>query len=704
MLKRTRSKKSLDQPPWFGKSEYAAETVEWYAELEAMDKATDSGEGVTRSKSRSRRSSIASATKNAIVSSVTKLLPRSAAKKASTESLVPENTLRPVLLGPVENQPRPGLSHGKDNDAGLGPAPLSDESHTTVGDSDGKPTESSNQDVIESYEPEPSTKDRSSLEQLQTMEFLNASKVEKDPSMEIEEPSEPSRVTQSVAAHHRSVAKFVMENLATLYRRLQEDEIMEDPRVKDEFKEIIKLKNAPTVRFRDVDIIRSKNDRDSRNTRREIDNVVWNIRKYRVYLHDVAMKEEGIKVDTNVLSEVQRMLVELENHTRRHKGKKKALSEDPPDSKIPKSTKPESKKLERKTSDIKTETEDIVLEEESLDEIYESYGTPQEEKEEQELAEEFPIHRKRIIQATAERLGHYIEGLGEDSLLLDIIQYQLNRILQVTEGEPENEWEIYCVKKEVDNGHGGSLEEFLLDGLKRYRIFLYYYSRFTSEVDTMLIEKIIEARNIMAALGVGLVDSSGNEEGRDISDSESEDRSERDMGLFEGEHVLTDGDCSCGRFCSLALARPITPEGELPTEEREMQEWYEENQEIHKRHVTSLAAFLDLCTKDALAGKTIDPNILLCAKKVRDLDRGTMKEIEETALDDALEAVYEEVIDQSFVHQIINYYIQAMDPDSLFKLDKEVVRACKNLLEAVLAEDVEKENVEEESEKVLGPT
>lgn len=303
-----------------------------------------------------------------------------------------------------------------------------------------------------------------------------------------------------------------------------------------------------------------------------------------------------------------------------------------------------------------------------------------------------------------------MDHLATHTSYLNAISHQMDRIVEMAEGGTEHPAEISSLKRETGNDPEATVEEYLLHGLKQYRVLLYHYPNLASDVDTRLLAEIVQARETVAAFGIGPEkedqDSTSNgsiegECGSVESQSDSDSGSDTEM----HERNLPNGDCSCGAICRLALARPLTPEGEPSEEERNLQERYERDQEYLEKSVTFIASILDTCVEEAKAGETIDPNILNWAKKVRDWNRGTMRaydiirEYGQDEIDEAMEAYEPGSCGRSFMYHFIQHYIQASDRESPIELDERVVKACKKLLEAVSEASSEIQDGE-----VLGPT
>lgn len=571
------------------------------------------------------------------------------------------------------------------------------------------------------------------------------------------DPGESSRATK-VAENHRKVEDIILKHLSNLYFILEdEDKFMEDPRVEVELREILKLKTAATARFAHVENIRSKNDRDEKRYLEEVHNIVYYLRKYRVFLHDL---KDTVKVDKNVLLAAEDVLCELKRHARWHqrkerevqkKRKERGQEEVGEEYETPRTKKLALRASDEKNTDVSMIEESVELgdtagsgtlcqavelsdSEESLssaklkfeplsnqldsepsdsktrltyakkaggefEAVCESYGTSSKEKEEQEKAEEFRAFRERNVRSTVAVLEWFINNLGENSLSLEAISYQMDRIILAAEGQPDDKWEIEFLQRNVEPGHEEYLEEFLLKGLKNYRVLLYHYPSLASDTDTRMIQRILEAKDMMETIeqerfareleSVSLSSNASNEDDGKNKSKKNKDELDSDVEIVEKQQARSHGHCSCGTTCYLAAVRPLTPESELPAEERELRDWYETNLEILKAHVSSLVKFLDLRTMDVLAGKTIDPTIILHAKKIRELDRGTMKEIETKNVEGIQSAYKDEVIGLTLKQKFINYYYLVLDPESALEVDEGVVEACSNLLQAASQKDLE---------------
>ncbi|KAE8446721.1 hypothetical protein EG329_011765 [Mollisiaceae sp. DMI_Dod_QoI] len=300
-------------------------------------------------------------------------------------------------------------------------------------------------------------------------------------------------------------------------------------------------------------------------------------------------------------------------------------------------------------------------------------GPPLEDVDEQLEME--TLHES-AIETALEVLNLFATQLSVDDEIDERIEWQMEKIVQLSEGESESDWEINNLQEDVREPLGDFIEDWVLNALKQYRIFLYSWAHVKPKLDQTLVDKIHELRNLIARE-------------REATSAEDVDQMSTSSELSENrfldageEHVMTEGSCSCGTVCELALARPLTPEGELDESERKLSSWYEKRQALNNQRAKLIVEYLDLHTEALQAGEPVDPVIRLYVKKLRDMSRGKEKE---NSVDEEEEEFFEAENwqTQAFRMDLANYYYECQDSHCNIELDNDVVEACNELLKVM---------------------
>ncbi|KUJ12966.1 uncharacterized protein LY89DRAFT_673070 [Mollisia scopiformis] len=555
-------------------------------------------------------------------------------------------------------------------------------------------------------------------------------------------------------AKHDRIMEDLLKQLYELPILLQNTKkIMEDPRVEVELKKVIDLAATANSWSSDVEDVREKVRRDEKRSMSDFDLLVYNLRRYRVLLHEL---DGTLAVNMEILEKSADLLEKVQEHKlRRHR---ELHRQDHDDIRISKKQKNEAQKNIRgsdnkppgsrpdrdgeddiqmkstpgnddpKTQALAPETgsERVGVQElpeiiitppasvddsevamqattwedeatdtglaeadEMMDSIYDLYGMSCDKDTIEDEVEDY----EKLINQILETLTAFAVQLRPEGEFDTKIAYQMDRILQLSRGDVEKEWEISQLRLDLLQGGGESVEERVLYLLKSYRILLHALVSYGLQMEGRVTEKIIEVHELMSQYQNSLPDieeeTSSQEWDGDVKSEFAES-----LESLEVEHVFQDGNCSCGTFCHFARARPVTPEGELDATERGIRDWYEKTQAAIKEHAYSIAVFLKLHTEQVKAGDTVDPIILWHAKKLRDLNVGKQREgLEPQQYDQSLEETRVEL--KVFRQQLINYFYECQDSGSLMELDPEVVAACIELLKANFQQhwDIEKKRV-----------